>query len=136
MASTETKDPNAQQQFDYARKSFQPLYFIRSYPNDKKKIEMSFDLTHYQPQFNGVSEYGRASSSSASSLSGASVDGSKKEAGGEKKKFKHVYQTIFLDRDGAKDLWTIGEINKDEIILEVSFLSFWFNFYHIILDCA
>lgn len=125
MASTERKDPTAQKQFAYARKSFQPLYFIRSYPSDKKKIEMSFDLTHYQPQFNGVSEYGTPPSSPSSAASSVIADESKKESNSqdadgsvETKKFKHVYQTIFLDRDGAKDLWTIGEIKKDEIILE------------------
>lgn len=46
MASTQrTNDAEAQSQIDFARNSFQPLYFIRSYESDKKKIEMSFDLS-------------------------------------------------------------------------------------------
>lgn len=45
MASTERDDDKeAQKAFDHAEKHFRPLYFIRSYPSDKKKIEMSFDL--------------------------------------------------------------------------------------------
>lgn len=45
MNSTERDDDkDAQKQFDFAAKHFRPLYFIRSYPDDKKKIEMSFDL--------------------------------------------------------------------------------------------
>lgn len=45
MASTKREgDKEAEEAFDFAEKHFRPLYFIRSYPNDKKKIEMSFDL--------------------------------------------------------------------------------------------
>ena len=33
------------------KQGFEPLYFIHMYDNDPKKIEMSFDLTVYQPQF-------------------------------------------------------------------------------------
>lgn len=43
-------DQEAQDSFAFAEKNFSPLYFIRSYPSDKRKIEMSFDLTNYQPQ--------------------------------------------------------------------------------------
>jgi hypothetical protein len=43
-------DPAKKEQFEYAEKHFSPLYFIRSYPDDKRKVEMSFDLTCYQPQ--------------------------------------------------------------------------------------
>jgi predicted NAD/FAD-binding protein len=31
---------------------------------------------------------------------------------------KHVFQTIFLDKDGSKDLWSKNEIMQDDIILE------------------
>jgi hypothetical protein len=45
MNSTERdEDKDAQKAFDYASKHFRPLYFIHSYPDDKKKVEMSFDL--------------------------------------------------------------------------------------------
>lgn len=36
---------------EFAKTDFRPLYFIHMYDEDPKKIEMSFDLTHYQPQF-------------------------------------------------------------------------------------
>lgn len=44
------KDEDTHKSYEFAEKNFSPLYFIRSYPSDKKKIEMSFDLTNYQPQ--------------------------------------------------------------------------------------
>lgn len=45
MKSDKRKDDKeAQEGYEYAEKHFRPLYFIRSYPEDKKKIEMSFDL--------------------------------------------------------------------------------------------
>ena len=40
----------ADERCSFAEKNFEPLYYIRSYPSDKSKIEMSFDLTNYQPQ--------------------------------------------------------------------------------------
>ena len=43
-------DEDAKKAYELAEKEFAPLYFIRSYPDDKKKVEMSFDLTNYQPQ--------------------------------------------------------------------------------------
>ena len=43
-----TDDPERKEQFE---KNFAPLYFIRSYPQDKSKREMSVDPTRYQPQF-------------------------------------------------------------------------------------
>lgn len=30
----------------------------------------------------------------------------------------HVFQTIFLDKEGSSDLWTIDEIPKDKRIYE------------------
>lgn len=36
---------------EFAKTDFRPLYFIHMYDEVPKKIEMSFDLTHYQPQF-------------------------------------------------------------------------------------
>lgn len=45
LASTKREnDEEAQKQFTFAKEHFQPLYYIRSYEEDKKKIEMSFDL--------------------------------------------------------------------------------------------
>lgn len=31
---------------------------------------------------------------------------------------KHVFQTIFLDKDGSRDLWSKDEINTDKIIMQ------------------
>lgn len=105
MRSTKRMDDEAQKQYAFAAESFDPLYFIRSYPSDKSKVEMSFDLTQYQPQFNGYDEYGRKTAASDDSNS-------------EKREYKHLYQTIFLDRDSAEHLWTRDEIKKDEIVHE------------------
>lgn len=44
QSKTRENDKEAQEQFKFAEKNFEPLYYIRSYPGDKKKIEMSFDL--------------------------------------------------------------------------------------------
>jgi hypothetical protein len=41
---------SAQEQYAFAEKSFKPLYYIRSYESNRLKMEMSFDLTEYQPQ--------------------------------------------------------------------------------------
>jgi hypothetical protein len=127
MASTKRDDDaEAQAQFAFAKEGFQPLYFIRSYATDKKKIEMSFDLTHYQPQFDGETEYGPGGTGKPKSTAtltdipalpnkAKSTDGSTTSDGKSEK--KHVFQTIFLDREGSRDLWSMDEINKDEIIL-------------------
>ena len=42
-----------EESFKFAKDNFRPLYYTMQYPQDKSKIEMSFDLTHYQPQFRG-----------------------------------------------------------------------------------
>lgn len=65
------------------------------------------DRTHYQPQFSGFDEYGHQTASDNDSMS--------KEPLGE---YKHVFQTIFLDRDTSEHLWSKNEIKKEEIILE------------------
>ena len=51
-SSTEERKA-AEDAFQFAEKNFRPLYYTMQYPQDKSKIEMSFDLTHYQPQFRG-----------------------------------------------------------------------------------
>ncbi|KAG8848998.1 hypothetical protein FRB91_010324 [Serendipita sp. 411] len=88
FSSKRKEDPKAQQSKEFAKRNFKPLYFIRSYPADKRKIEMSFDLTNYQPQF------------------------------GDKSDKPHVYQTIFLDKDDSSYLWTESEIRPESIILK------------------
>ncbi|KIM34211.1 hypothetical protein M408DRAFT_325676 [Serendipita vermifera MAFF 305830] len=77
--------------FKFAQENFNPLYFIRSYPSDKRKIEMSFDLTNYQPQF---------------------------KSGDNGSNNPRVYQTIFLDKDDSSHLWSESEIDPESIILK------------------
>lgn len=52
--------------------------------------------------------------------------------GKEPAPFKHVFQTIFLDRDGSRELWSIGEIKEEEIILE----KWWKQQSHRWQHCA
>ncbi|PSN69850.1 FAD/NAD(P)-binding domain-containing protein [Corynespora cassiicola Philippines] len=70
-----------------AQKSFKPMYMIKTYPTDRTKLEMCFDCTNYQSQFPPDVPFER-----------------------------HVFQTIFLnkERDGA--LWSDGEIDPDKVI--------------------
>ncbi|XMA12217.1 hypothetical protein WAI453_005008 [Rhynchosporium graminicola] len=76
-------------------KGFRPSYYTKTYKQDPKKIEMSFDCSNYQHQFReeGI--------------------GSGRE---EKKDYQHVYQSIFLDQRDQHDLWTMGEIDESKII--------------------
>ncbi|KAH7321546.1 flavin-containing amine oxidasedehydrogenase-like protein [Rhexocercosporidium sp. MPI-PUGE-AT-0058] len=76
---------------DGEEKGFRPMYYTKSYKQDPKKIEMSFDCSNYQHQFRGFSD---------------------SESSGEK---AHVYQSIFLDKRND-ELWTIGEIDETKII--------------------
>jgi hypothetical protein len=111
---------DAQDKYAFAEDNFKPLYYIRSYPTDKLKVEMSFDLTHYQPQvslhlypenvfnvhlseqFKGISSDGMDSSHKREMppLSG------------------HVFQTIFLNKATSENLWTRSEISEDKVIAE------------------
>ncbi|SCZ96502.1 BZ3500_MvSof-1268-A1-R1_Chr8-2g10241 [Microbotryum saponariae] len=135
LASTSRDDDKeAQEQFKFAKDHFRPLYYIRSYPSDKKKIEMSFDLTHYQPQFKGESPYGpdhtgippnhptaqlpSKPSLDESAASSIRKEGQDDEGNPEPPLKKHVFQTIFLDKDGSRDLWSIGEIKEEEIVMK------------------
>jgi len=61
-------------------------YLVRTDSNDPTKIEMSFDLSNYQPQLKKIRD--------------------------EK---QHVFQTIFLD-DENQDTWTYNQINPDKIM--------------------
>jgi hypothetical protein len=69
------------------------MYYAKSYAQDQKKIEMSFDCLNYQHQF-------RANSPTAT----APVPYE-----------SHVSQTIFLDKCNEQ-LWTIGKIDPEKII--------------------
>ncbi|KAJ3554515.1 hypothetical protein NM688_g3070 [Phlebia brevispora] len=126
----------AEAAFDFASKNFRPLYYTMQYPEDKSKIEMSFDLTHYQPQFRGEkpsgpisaedtddyrNETGQVPEAQDASLGeqGSAVrTGKDPEGKAEPPLEDHVFQTIFLDRDSSSHLWTIKEIREDKKIYE------------------
>ncbi|KAL6308136.1 hypothetical protein BKA93DRAFT_822726 [Sparassis latifolia] len=108
----------------FAENNFRWLYYTMQYPENKSKIEMSFDLTHYQPQFRGIPPAGPIDPSDTSEHrnecdrtsitreaqdgdSGASVrTGKDADEKSEPLLEKHVFKTIFLDRDGSQGLWT------------------------------
>lgn len=126
--------------FSFAEKNFRPLYYTMQYSQDKSKIEMSFDLTHYQPQFRGEKPSGPIDSNDTSKHRhasqpvpsearqaqdedlgnvGASVRTGKDAQGTPEPSLEdHVFQTIFLDRDGSSKLWTVDDIREDKKIYE------------------
>lgn len=71
----------------FAKDNFKAMYLIRMYPQDLTKLEMCFDCTNYQVQFPPEVPFD-----------------------------KHVFQTIFLNKERDSHLWTIDEIHKDKII--------------------
>jgi hypothetical protein len=95
-------NPDKKRQFEFAEKNFAPLYFIRSHPSDRRKVEMSFDLTCYQPQvsyfldcrnpsfsisttqFDGISPYGPHATriESTPTPSNEPIEGNSKNDGG------------------------------------------------------
>lgn len=72
---------------------YRPMYYTKSYHEDPKKIEMSFDCTNYQHQFRMNRDAGTAPIP----------------------RDRHVFQSIFLDKENG-ELWTINEIDQDKII--------------------
>jgi len=72
---------------------FRPMYFTKSYKEDPKKIEMSFDCTNYQHQFRMDHEVEVAPVVFEN----------------------HVFQSIFLDKRN-RELWTIDEIDDGKVI--------------------
>lgn len=72
---------------------FRPMYYTKTYSQDPRKIEMSFDCTNYQHQFR--------------TDQGAEVSPIEYE--------NHVFQSIFLDKSN-RDMWTMDEIDASQII--------------------
>jgi len=66
--SAEPQGKDQKEQIDFGKSNFKPMYYTHSYEKNPKRIEMSFDCTNYQPQFE------------------------------EMPRKQHVYQTIFLDK--------------------------------------
>ncbi|KAG5925565.1 hypothetical protein E4U42_004167 [Claviceps africana] len=71
-------------------RGFRPMYFTRTYPENPRLIEMSFNCSHYQHQ-----------------LAAANTK--------SERELEPVYQTIFLNKK-MQQLWTIGEIDEQKII--------------------
>ncbi|GAP89416.2 putative flavin-containing amine oxidasedehydrogenase [Rosellinia necatrix] len=87
LAVARTNGVDQTSRLTYAAVNFRPMYYIKTYPQDKSKLEMCFDTTNYQSQFP------------------------------EKVPFKrHVFQTIYLNKGRDRHLWSDGEIRKDLII--------------------
>lgn len=72
---------------EMAKKSFRPMYYIKMYPSDKSKLEMSFDCTNYQAQFPSNVPFE-----------------------------SHVFQTIYLNKSRDSHLWPIDEIAPTKIL--------------------
>lgn len=72
---------------EFAKKSFRAMYLIKPYQEDLSKIEMCFDCTNYQAQFPPEVE----------------TD-------------KHVFQTIFLNKERDGHLWDLDQIDENKII--------------------
>ncbi|KAJ5064140.1 hypothetical protein J3E72DRAFT_244098 [Bipolaris maydis] len=84
--STLSGHPQTQRN-EWAAKNFKPMYYIKMYPQDRSKLEMCFDCTNYQSQFPPTVPFDR-----------------------------HVFQTIYLNKERDGHLWTIDDIDPDKII--------------------
>ncbi|KAI1141481.1 FAD/NAD(P)-binding domain-containing protein [Hypoxylon sp. FL0543] len=82
---------------NWAANNFRPMYYIKMYPEDKSKLEMSFDTTNYQSQFPDKVPFEQ-----------------------------HVFQTIYLNKDRDRKLWTDHEIREDKIIRK----NWWHQLCH------
>ncbi|EMD32158.1 hypothetical protein CERSUDRAFT_119132 [Gelatoporia subvermispora B] len=138
MPSSERED--TERAFEFASNNFRPLYYTMQYQQDKSKIEMSFDLTHYQAQFRGEKPAGPIKPTDTSGhrnecrpvpdITRVAQDAEKgrvgepartgKDAQGrpEPPLDRHVFQTIFLDRDNSQNLWTWKDIDPSKKICE------------------
>ncbi|KAF2030331.1 FAD/NAD(P)-binding domain-containing protein [Setomelanomma holmii] len=87
QAVTELSSTDQTSRNDFAKKNFKPMYYIKMYPSDKSKLEMCFDCTNYQSQFPPEVDFD-----------------------------KHIFQTIYLNKDRDGHLWSIDEIDESKII--------------------
>ncbi|CAO1613803.1 unnamed protein product [Parajaminaea phylloscopi] len=120
-------DEDSKKAFKYAEENWRPLYLIKMYEKDPAFIEMSFDLTHYQPQFQGVSPVGkdakrseedappneRQGTSDTKATTTKHRDANQKEPPYD----HHVFQTIYLNQE-MSDWWTKDEVREDKVILQ------------------
>ena len=70
-----------------AKDNFRAMYYIKTYPQDRSKLEMCFGCNNYQSQFPEMVPFEQ-----------------------------HVFQTIFLNKDRDGKLWTDQEIAPNKII--------------------
>ncbi|RYP60058.1 hypothetical protein DL770_010069 [Monosporascus sp. CRB-9-2] len=85
----------------FATGSYRPMYCIKMYPEDKSKLEMCFGTTNYQCQFP------------------------------EKVSFEqHVFQTIYLNKDRDRKLWSGHETREDRIIRKDWWHQLWHSYTH------
>ncbi|WPH01001.1 Hypothetical protein R9X50_00383500 [Acrodontium crateriforme] len=87
LAVNELNGKDMTSRCDFARDNFKAMYLIRMYPKDLTKLEMCFDCTNYQAQFPPDVPFE-----------------------------KHVFQTIFLNKERDGHLWTMDEIDESKII--------------------
>jgi predicted NAD/FAD-binding protein len=110
---------------------FRPMYYTHSYAEDPKKIEMSFDCTHYQHQF----REGEAQAKPQTKAQPEHSQGQRKaepQANGDTAQRtpesdqtaldaiawdQHVFQSIFLDWN-QRHLWTRSAIQPAKIIAQ------------------
>jgi predicted NAD/FAD-binding protein len=72
---------------EFAEKQFSPMYLVKTQDQDRSKLDLCFDCTNYQGQFPPSLPYD-----------------------------KHVFQTIFLNKERDGHLWSIDEIDESKII--------------------
>lgn len=80
------------------KKDFNPMYLIKQTPSEPRKLEMCFDCSNFQYQLKDQN---------------LPFD-------------KHIFQTIFLNKDQDGDKWDINEIDKDKIIRQ----DWWHQLCH------
>ncbi|KAF2965089.1 hypothetical protein GQX73_g8498 [Xylaria multiplex] len=97
LAVSKTNGVDQTWRLNHSVSNFRPMYYIKPYPQDRSKLEMCFDTTNYQCQFP------------------------------ENVPFKqHVFQTIYLNKDRDRHLWSDEEIHKDRIIRQ----DWWHQLCH------
>ena len=108
------------------------MYLVRTYAHNRRLIEMSFDLSHYQPQVKykkhesvttcvypeakATADAQRAPTLSSYAATNPSVEDGEDGS---------LFQSIFLD-DTNIDAWTIDDIDKSKIIKK----KWWRQFAH------
>ncbi|KAI1356000.1 FAD/NAD(P)-binding domain-containing protein [Xylaria sp. FL0043] len=101
LAVATTNGVDQTSRLNYAAGNFRPMYYIKMYPEDKSKLEMCFDTTNYQSQFPENVPFEQ-----------------------------HVFQTIYLNKDRDRHLWSDGEIRKDRIIRQDWWHQLCHNYTH------